>query len=384
MSSQKAPPPPNYAPIAAAASEQTALSREIAQEQLAISREHLAWAKETYTQDNALTDRIVEDFLRVSATNEATAAKDRARYEDIYQPLEDSLAEEAADYSSPERREMEMGRAVAGVDQQFEAARQAAIRNLEGFGINPGSTRYAALDIGVRAQAAAAKAAAANQAGQAVDATGRALRSEAINVGRGYPGQIAGQYGTALQAGNSSGALNLNTTASGANTMGTGAQWGGLSNQSSGVGVSALGAWGNTLNTGYQNQMAQFKANQEASSGWGSALGLVAGAGLGFMGLPTASVGGKLLGFNEGGAVEVDGGAVPSQVSPSGGKAVDDVPARVSVGEFIVPTDVVNWYGQKHFYKLIEKADEEREGMKQQTGAVPDVKSVPRQQAVQV
>jgi hypothetical protein len=37
------------------------------------------------------------------------------------------------------------------------------------------------------------------------DAMGRALRSEAINVGRGYPGQVAQSYGLAQQAGREQG-----------------------------------------------------------------------------------------------------------------------------------------------------------------------------------
>src|SRR3990167_3984492 len=73
--------------------------------------------------------------------------------------------------------------------------------------------------------------------------------------------------------------------------------------------------------------MAYQKANQEASSGWGTALGLAAGVGSKFLTAGTDTIAGRLLGFEEGGAV--DGGAIPRQVSPSGGKDSDVVRPRV-------------------------------------------------------
>ena len=342
MSSNDPPPPPDYTPIANASAEAARLNAQIAQEQL-------DWAKKTYADNKGVTDRVVDSFLEAQDTNQANANKDRARYEELYQPLEDSLVQDAQSYASPDRKDLEMGRAQSNVAQQFDAARINAQRELESFGINPGATRYAALDIGARTQQAAAAAAAGNQASQQVDATGRALRSEAINVGRGYPGQIAGQFSTANQSGSGAVNNNLATTASGASTMGTPTQYGALSNNN-------LATWGNTLNQGYQNAVSAYNAQQSANSGVGSALGLAAG-----------------LFFEDGGAVPTDGGAVPEQVSPSRGKAIDDVPARVSVGEFIIPKKAVDWYGEKHFYSLIAKADADRAEAKKETGAVPTV-----------
>jgi hypothetical protein len=359
-SKSKPPPPPDYGPIAAA-------SREAAQMSYALGKEQLAWAKEQYANDSDITGRVVDSFLKSQEINQETAQKDRARYEQIFQPLEDSLAADAASYSSPERRDLEMGRAQAGVAQQFDAQRANALRQLEGYGIDPTSTRYAALDLGYRAQQAATAAAAGNQAGQQVDAMGRALRSEAINVGRGYPGQIAGQYGTSLAAGAQGVNSTLAQTASGANTMGTNAQYMGLGNQS-------LGTWGNTLNMGYQNQLAAYNAEQNSSSGWGSALGL-AGS------LLTAPLKGTMLGMLEsGGPVQTPGGAIPASASPTGGQTVDDVPAALTAGEFVIPKDVTSWLGEKTMHQLIEKARKEQEELPQKSGAIPSVGVMPQQQ----
>jgi hypothetical protein len=321
------PPPPDYTPIANA-------SKEAAEISAGVARDQLAWAKDQYASDKLITDRVVSQFLRTQDVNAATAAADRARYEKIYQPLEEKLVAEADAYASPERQRIEEGRAQAAVAQQFEQARDSSMRQLESFGVDPTSTRAAALDIGLRAQQGAAQAAAGNQARLATESVGRALRSEAINVGRGYPGQIAGQYGTAIQAG--AGGVNaaLAQTASGANTMGTGAQYMGLQNQS-------LGTWSNALTQGYQGQMAAYNAaNPDQSGMWGTALGLAGSAAIKFLadGGPT------------------DGGEVPTDASPSDGAAIDDVPARLTAGEFVVPKDVAAWKGEEYFQKLIDQS----------------------------
>jgi hypothetical protein len=157
MSNNNAPAAPNYGPIIRA-------QKEMAAEDMALQRQQFQWAQQTYNENKATTDKVVDSFLQTQAANNANAAKDRARYESIFQPLEDSLAKDALDYASPERKAKEMGRAQANVAQNFEAGRQNAVRDLEAFGINPGATRFAALDTGIRIQQGAAEAAAANQA----------------------------------------------------------------------------------------------------------------------------------------------------------------------------------------------------------------------------
>lgn len=326
----RAPDPPDYTEVAAA-------SERAAELNYRLGREQLAWAREQYGEDSAIIREVVDAAMERTELNDRFALEDRERYERRFQPLEDELIRDAREYSSPERQEYEAGRAMATVAEQFEGARQAATRNLEAYGVDPSTTRYAALDRGSRVQEAAAKAGAGNQARLATEAMGRAMRSEAINVGRGYPGQIAGTYATALQSGNSAANSQLAGTASGASTMGTGTQWSQLGNQ-------AIGNWGNTLNMSYNNQLAQFEANQNASSGLGGALGV----GLGLL----------QTGIAEGGtvpaAVPGTGGKVPAAASPTRGAAIDDVQARLNVGEFVVPEDVARWKGEEFFQKLIE------------------------------
>jgi hypothetical protein len=356
-----APAPPDYSQLAAVSKESAELSYKLGKEQL-------DWAKEQYGKDSAITGKVVDQFLSDMADTSANAKKDRARYEQIFQPLEQDLAKDAATYASPEKKDLEVGRAQANVGQQFASARTQAEAQLEGYGINPSATRFGALDIGMRANEAAAKAAAGNQASENVDNTARALRSEAINVGKGYPGSIAQSYASSQGQGNSAGGQALATTASGASTMGTAPQW-------QQIGNSAVGQWGNILNTGYQNQLSAWQANQQSSSGIGGALGIV---------------GGIIAGLAEGGTVPESGaipapapaatgqgGAVPVDASPSRGGAIDDVPARLTPGEFVVPQDVVRWKGEEFMQKLIAKS---REDSAHPDNARPAIHAVPAQQ----
>lgn len=368
MSKPKPPKPPNYEPIARAQQAATRANSRLA-------RQQFDWAKQRYSKDKKQYKKVVRQYLSDMRRTSDNAEEDRDFWEDNYRPLEAQMIKEAKEYDSPERRMREMGAAQALVAEQFNAQRDNAQRELEAYGIDPSSARYGALDIGVRTAQAAAQAAAGTMAHNRVEDMGRALRADAVNVGRGYGSQVAQGYATSQGAG----ALASNTvgqrTQIGSQTMGTPVQYRGLAND-------AAASWATTLNNQYQNQIAAYQAELQASSGIGSALGLIGGMAT------------KAFGFAEGGAVpdveaaipEIDmqqgpdGVYVDPTMSPSGGQAVDDVPARLNAGEFVIPDDVVSWYGEKHMYGLIEKANKEREQAKQATGAIPEV-GPPLQQA---
>lgn len=397
MGKSKAPPPPDYGPIAAASAESARISAQVAQEQL-------AWAREQYYGDREVSDKVIQDALQRSAEQDALARKDRARYEQVFQPLEDQLVAESKTYNTEARREAAAGAAQADVAQQFDAARQNAMENLESYGVDPTQTRAGAMDASIRMQQAAAQASAGNQARQQVENTGRALRSEAVNIGKGLPGQAAASLNTAIQSGNQAVNAGIATTSTGANSMGTGVQWQGQNN-------AALGTWGNVLNQGYQNQLAAYKQNQSQSSGIGSLLGM----GLGIagkmmfgsderlkenitpvgktedgqtiyrfnykgeeatqMGLLAQEVeqhhpeavaedaqGVKFVDYKQALPVKgekdsyADGGHVSMERSPSRGRAIDDVDAKLTAGEYIIPEDVVRAKGSDFFDKMIQKA----------------------------
>jgi hypothetical protein len=370
----RTPPPPNFQPLADASLEASRIAA-------AASKEQLDWAKEQYRQDREISDKVIADAMRRQDENDVIARKDRQRYEQIFQPLEEDLVQDAEGYTDERNRaraEAAAGRAAADVSQQFALARTAAQDRLESFGIDPSQTRAGALDVSARIAEAAARAGAANTTREGKlaqeEAIGRTLRSEAISIGRGYPGQVATAYGTALQSGTAGVNTGLATTASGANTMGTGAQWAGISS-------SALGTAGNIMNQGYQNQLAYNKAKQEQSSGWGQALGAIAGIGMGiampgiqsafsgWMNKPRASYAEGGVVIDTGDAPAHQGVPVTAQMSPTQGAAVDDVSARLNVDEFVIPADVLKWKGEEFFQRTIETSRKK----KQEAPAKPTV-----------
>lgn len=343
-SKAKVPAAPDYTPIANASREAAAISAEVA-------REQLAWAKEEFAYNKGVLDQVLDIQLPAMKAEAEAGAALRTRYNEVFQPMEDDLVKEAQEYDSPERREQEASRVTADVTNAFDAQRNNALARLESFGVDPSQTRSQALDAGMRTQQAAATAAASNQARTNVENVGRALRGEAINIGKGLPSNIAGAYGTALQAGNSSIANSINTTNSGANTMGTANQWMGTQNQ-------ALGSWSGALNTGFQNQMSNYNAKaqqqRDTMGAIGSVAGMAAGSGFGSSLMTRAGKGLMgAIGFSE-------GGEVPHDPDDPEGK-LDGYAIRVAGGEHIVPASVVRRLGSDHFDKLIARYGDEED-----------------------
>lgn len=348
MSGNSAPAAPDYGPLINAQTTQAAISNDIAQQQL-------KWAQDVWTSNKDTNDKVVNQLLQAQSTAQANAQKDRALYEDTFVPVIKQQAALADEWGTPEKKDQQIGQAQALVGQNFDAARNASTRQLESFGLDPSSTRYQALDLGTRVAEAAAKAGAGNTAAVNTDNTRNALIQQAVNTGLGIQSQVNPSLNTAAGAGTGAVSANNATTSTGGSTMGTGTQW-------SGLGANYLSGAGTSMTNDYNNQLNQYKANQTSSSGIGSLLG---GA-IGLIGGPVGSAFGKgfgsaigsaITGFADGGAVEV-----PAAASPTQGKAVDDVPARLTVGEFVIPKDVVDWKGQEFFQKLVAQSMKARGG----------------------
>ncbi|MGX9983694.1 hypothetical protein [Methylobacterium fujisawaense] len=377
MGKQKAPAAPNYAPIIAAQSQAAMNSQNMA-------NERYAWAQNQYAADRANTDKVVKAALDTQGTLSNNAAADRARYDTTYVPAEDQFLQTAQSYADPAKVNDRAAAAAGDVSQQFDVARANAQRQLEAYGIDPTQTRAQALDLSTRTQEAAARASAMNTSRRQDVLTGQQMLGQAIGQGqqtaaRGLQGQ-----GLALQAGQSAVSNDLATTASGANTMGTAPQYTQIAN-------SSLAGAASTTNAAYQNKLDEYKANQASSSGVGGLLG----TGLGYLAKSYDSDG-KLaskVGSVVSGIFAADGGVVPDdeelaaqsrsaipgrrglvhddthagirvtrQMSPSGGLKTDDVPARLNAGEFVLPRDTVDWYGQRFLQNLIRKGVQESAG----------------------
>ena len=334
-----APKPPDYGALADS-------SERAAEMWSQVAREQLDWAKTQDAANRELLERVLGTQLPQMEKAFQYAEEDRARYKETFQPIEDNLVAEFQSYDSQARREQEAATRIADVRTSFEAQRNNATRQLEGYGIDPSQTRYQALDLGYRAQEAATSALAANQGRKYVEETGRALRGEAINIGRGYPAQVAQSQGIVNQTaggaiGNATGVTNT-----GANAYGS----------ALGAGQLSMGGYGqaaNIRNMGYQNQLDRWGANSAQNAGFLGGLGSLVGGAMG------------MFNFNYG----AEGGAVPEQQLSAIPNSEDNIPAMLQQDEYIVPADVVKRKGTEFFDKLLAKYKDG--GEYEQKGAIP-------------
>lgn len=334
------PAAPDYSNLIKASQAQVATSNKLQQDQL-------DWAKTTYAGDKARADAVAKANLE--NTQQATAASKQAqdRYTNTAIPLQDQFIADANGYDTASRRDLNMGAAQGKVAASFDAARENAQRDLEAFGLNPSSTRYAALDIGTRTQQAAAEAAAGTTAANQTEQTGRDMRLAAINMTSGLPKQANDAAGTAANSGNAAVAADSTSTTTGANTMGTSTQYGALANGATGTAANVTGA-------NFNDQLAKYNAQFAEDTAWMAPIGAIAGVATGAI-LKKAA-----------------GGGIPVQASPSRGAIPDDVHAMVTPGEFVMPVDTVRWLGEKSMHAMITKAAEERAQSQRPNGsAIP-------------
>lgn len=263
-----------------------------------------------------------------------------------------------------ETQALNLGR---GVDAAGRAAETQAIntgRSVDAAGRTAGTTMLnvgqnaagradaagnAVINTG-RGNAADARAAEdrAINIGRGVDAAGRAAMTNVGNTGSSYSGRVATSYGTSQGAGTGAISGTNSTTATGTAARGAAAPF-------INSGTSAIGNAGNMMSNQHRGQMDVYNAQQNQSSGIGSALGIAAG-------LATSAIPGSSLIGRGISAMFEDGGAVPIGSSPSAGRRPDDVNAALTAGEFVIPKDVASWYGEQHLQKLIEKARHAKAG----------------------
>ena len=260
--------------------------------------------------------------------------------------------------------EVEAGKAEADVAAQFEQARQTAQDRLESTASTrrrrgPGrSTSVRALPRRRRSRRPATRPA------TQTENIGRALRSEAINVGRGYPGQIAGVDGRRRPVRQPGGQHRPGDDGVRAPDDGHRRSWQGLGNQ-------AIAGWGNILNAASATRWTACKAEQQASSGWGDVLGT------GWLACASSSSP-RVASFpSQAGRWR----ASARECHPVGGAIPDDIPAEIdggapaqlNAGEFIVPQDVVKWLGEKGMQQVILKSRKEMTGSNGERPAQPEM-----------
>lgn len=353
----KIPDAPDLSHLALASEDIARLNQSLAQSQM-------DWVK----QEQARNADVLQEFL--GATGDAGARLTSAldRYTSTFQPLEEQAVREAQDFASPGRMDRAIGSAVADTGAAFEAERQNALRRLESYGVDPSTTRSAALDAGIRVAEAAAKAQAATGARQGVEDTARQLRMQAIELGRGNVAQT--MQGTAAVADIARSGLtgSLQTSDLNANLPQTAIPFSQMALQGFNQGANIrLGQSAQAIEAGRARAAAGAKFFETAVGAINPIKSFIPVPGTpggdhadgGYLHRRSAveyADGGMARRVAVGGSYAAAGGAIVDPTGVSDGSGIDDrVPINASEGEYIIPADVVRYKGVEFFDKLVDK-----------------------------
>jgi len=248
--------------------------QQAAQMQYNLGQQQLQWGKDQFNQVWPYAQQYMQQESDSSAVNTQNAKDQQSFYDQTYKPIESQFAGEASGYNSPARAEANAGAAKADVANAFDAQRATALSSLESYGIDPSQTRFGALDLSTRISQAAATAAAGTQSRINTEATGLSLQGAAINIGRGYPGDVAQSYNTAQNAGSSGIATANSAINTGTNSMGSAPQYFSGGNQAYSNAGGIIGAQTSRAN-------AQDAASAQAGASTASGIGSLVGAGVG-------------------------------------------------------------------------------------------------------
>ncbi len=374
MGKKSAPPPgPDWKQVL----EQ---SKEYQDRTLSMMGDYQDFQEKAYGEQKAINDQIAGIQLPAMEDEAALAKQQRDRYRD-YIPQEDEFIDELMTWDNKVRRDERAGAAQAGINAASDAQREAQLRQLEGYGIDPSQTRSAALDSNLRLQQAVTAAGAGNAQRQAVEQEGIAYGGQGVNLMRGIPSMSQANLSAATGAGQ---------TAMG-NQGALGAFGGqGYMNASNmnNQGFNQMNQGYNTAGNMYGNQLKAYEMEQanDPMKGIGGLIGTglsaYATGGLSLFG----AEGGPIPHAAEGGSPAPQGGQAPGSAgqTPGGhygavatgqydkgeysaaprpasqGIPSDSTPVMTTPGEFIIPDDVARWVGEKKLQEYINKGREER------------------------
>jgi hypothetical protein len=207
---------------AAAANERVGMrALDLSEEQRAISND-----REAELMDLIRTNSESTGQLQDAQLDQVLEASDRRQ--NIFNPLEAGLVDQAETYDSADRINDEMGKADASVVQAYDKAIAGSARDQLRLGVNPNSAK--ALALRENGALAMAKAAGNASSGAAERAKGKgfAMRMDAAALGRNLSSNQTAAADSALRAGNSQvsnmqsgvqqGNANFNTTMGGFGT----------------------------------------------------------------------------------------------------------------------------------------------------------------------
>lgn len=246
---------------------------QAAADQVALSKEALAWYQNEYARTQpqrdaaaALATKVSEAQLRGMETATRQAEELDARNKSVFRPLEDKIVADANNFDTEAKREELAGQAITDVNTAFDSARGQSARSLARVGVAPGSGRALSMENQVTTAQALAGAGAATKARRDATAEAYARKMDAVGLGKG----VIGAQTTMQQIAQNGGAQAVGAAGSGINFAQSGA---GLMGQGFGTAQNGLSAGGNLY--GMSARIDQ--ANNDSTMG---AIGQLAGLGV--------------------------------------------------------------------------------------------------------
>jgi len=320
MGKPPAPPAPDYSRLI-----------DITQAQLTKNNSMLdSYLRTSNARADAVNTRA-QDFFDVimpqATADAALATTQRDRYINQGIPAENAFISRLQGWDSASRRSAQAAKATADVGTAFSAQQANDMKRLQAFGIDPSQMRSGASANRMGIAKASAEASASNQARRRVEAQGLQYQGRAVDMYRQIGASASANTGAAVGTGGAA----LNALSGGNNAVNTNYRTAsGILSGGAGIAASGYG----TANQIYGNQLNAWNT-QVANSPAAVAGGLI-GTAIPFM-------------FDSGGPVD-------PALSPSAGAIPDDIPAKLSANEYVLPEDVVRYHGLKNINKLISDA----------------------------
>lgn len=233
-------------------------------------------AERNFDWNQKLTEEFAPTYKQLLNSAATESQKNAARgddqwqqYKDVFQPIENQMAEDAMNYDSPEEVARREGLAAATVGRQFDNTQAQTSREMARMGVSPTSSLGAdAMTDQANARALATAGAVTGERNN-TKLLGMSLRENAARFGRNQTGTGIAASQAALAGGNAATGIMGSQTAQG-NAAGTG----------QGLLGTAGGAFNSMGNRGLSQMQMQQQANSSSQAGLGSLIGtgLMAGA----------------------------------------------------------------------------------------------------------
>ncbi len=250
---------------------------QLGQDWLNFAKDQFAVSNERQKKTDALSDQVAQQQLASSKQASQWATEDRNRWTNTYKPVEDAYIKEATNYGSQENQDKLAAEAKANVLSNSAAQMQANNRSMASMGVNPNSGKFQVANKSAAINTALSAAGAENTARQSARDKGLALKADVSNLGKGLASQAASNSALGVSAGSSS--LGSNIAANSSWNTGNQIMAQGYQGAMSGYGNQA-----NILNSQYGNQLSAWNAQQQANAsstgGMMSGIGSMAGMGM--------------------------------------------------------------------------------------------------------